>query len=46
MEDVPEAVRAELTVHLASRIDEVLSVALQPAGEAAAPAGEAGSQAA
>ncbi len=46
LEDVPEAARAELTVHLASRIDEVLSVALQPAGEAAAPAGEAGSQAA
>jgi ATP-dependent Lon protease len=36
LEDVPEAVRAEMTFHLAHTIDEVLSVALHPRAEDAA----------
>jgi ATP-dependent Lon protease len=34
LEDVPESVRAEMTFHLASEIDQVLSHALAPEGEA------------
>ncbi len=36
LEDVPEAVREQMTFHLASHIDEVLVAALEPAPEAAA----------
>jgi len=35
MEDVPEAVRDQLTIHLASTVEQVLDVALAPAGAAA-----------
>ncbi|HVL51313.1 MAG TPA: S16 family serine protease, partial [Actinomycetota bacterium] len=30
LDDVPESVLAELTVHLAKRIEEVLALALEP----------------
>jgi ATP-dependent Lon protease len=33
LEDVPESVRAEMTFHLASEIDQVLAHALAPEGE-------------
>ncbi len=36
LEDVPEAVREQMTFHLASQIDEVLAAALEPAPESAA----------
>jgi ATP-dependent Lon protease len=34
LDDVPESVREQITFHLASRIDEVLSAALEPVGTA------------
>jgi ATP-dependent Lon protease len=34
LDDVPESVRAQTTFHLASRIDEVLDAALEPAAAA------------
>ncbi len=40
LDDVPDAVRSEMTFHLASHIDEVLAVALEPA-ESADAAGSA-----
>jgi ATP-dependent Lon protease len=33
LDDVPDAVKAEMTFHIASGIDEVLAVALEPAAE-------------
>jgi ATP-dependent Lon protease len=41
IDDVPEAVRAEITIHIASDINEVLAVALEPPGSAAATHGAA-----
>ena len=38
LEDVPEAVREQMTVHLAAEIGEVLAAALRPLGTAAAVA--------
>jgi ATP-dependent Lon protease len=37
LEDVPEAVRDEMTFHLATKVSEVLVAALEPAGAAAKP---------
>ncbi|MDQ3715627.1 MAG: hypothetical protein M3381_06305, partial [Actinomycetota bacterium] len=34
LEDVPESVRAELTVHVVADVREVLEIALEPAGTA------------
>jgi ATP-dependent Lon protease len=39
LEDVPEAVRDEMTFHLAARVEEVLAVALETTG-AASPAAD------
>jgi len=38
LDDVPEAVRAAMTFHLVGDVREVLSLALEPADEAAARA--------
>ena len=38
LDDVPEAVRAEMTFHLVGDVRDVLSLALEPADEAVAPA--------
>jgi len=46
LEDVPEAVRDEMTFHLAAEIGEVLEAALVPAEEAGAPSAAAGARAA
>ena len=41
LEDVPDVVRSELTIHLASGIAEVLAAAVEDGPPAAAPAGQA-----
>lgn len=38
LDDVPKAVRADLTVHLVEPVDEVLRLALEPAAGSALPA--------
>jgi len=38
LDDVPEAVRAEMTFHLVGDVRDVLTLALEPADEAVAPA--------
>ncbi|HEX8935456.1 MAG TPA: S16 family serine protease, partial [Pseudonocardiaceae bacterium] len=38
LDDVPESVREELTVHLVADVREVLQLALEPASTAAAAA--------
>ena len=45
LDDVPEAVRSEMTFHLAADVRQVLEWALEPAGAALEPAGTTGQEA-